>query len=104
MNIAELRKRLKELRVRRDEIDIEIRALKNLLRPAKPTDDLKEKPHPLNTSGERGVSLHKCGKWRASLYCNGRQVYHKLFSTKEEAAIAYAEQRRKYHGYHEKLD
>lgn len=61
-------------------------------------NNLKRKLHPRNTSGEKGVSLHKSGRWRASLFFNGRQVYHKLFSTKEEAAAAYAEQRKQYHG------
>ena len=61
-------------------------------------NNLKRKLHPRNTSGSTGVSQHKSGRWRASLYFNGRQVYHKLHSTKEEAALDYAEQRKKYHG------
>jgi hypothetical protein len=61
-------------------------------------NNIKRQLHLRNTSGETGVSLHKCGRWRAALWFNGRQVYHKLFSTKEEAAAAYAEQRAIYHG------
>lgn len=52
-----------------------------------------------NTSGFRGVSLHRSGRWRASLVMNNRQVYHKLFSTKEEAAAAYATAYAKYYGF-----
>jgi len=52
-----------------------------------------------NTSGQKGVSLHKSGRWRASLCCDGRQVYHKLFATKEEAATAYRSAFEKWHGF-----
>ena len=52
-----------------------------------------------NTSGYKGVSWHKQGKkWRAII-----QIYYKyinlgLFPTKEEAASAYNEAAKKYHG------
>ncbi|EIZ8586510.1 HNH endonuclease [Salmonella enterica subsp. enterica] len=39
-----------------------------------------------NTSGIKGVSLHKqSGKWRAQVYKNGKPIHIGLFHTKEEA-------------------
>lgn len=52
-----------------------------------------------NSSGIRGVCLHRSGRWRAALWFNGRQIYHKLFATKEEAAVAYATAFEKYYGF-----
>jgi len=39
-----------------------------------------------NTSGYRGVSLHKqTGRWQASIQVNKRKIYLGLFETREEA-------------------
>jgi hypothetical protein len=67
-------------------------------------NNLRKTLHPKNTTGRTGVSLHQSGRYRASLYHNGRQVYHKLFATVDEAGDAYDEQWNIYHGHHEELD
>lgn len=53
-----------------------------------------------NTSGYRGVSLHQAsGKYQAQIRDDtGRQLFLGNFSTPEDAAAAYAEAARKYHG------
>jgi hypothetical protein len=43
----------------------------------------------VNTSGYRGVSLHKSGRWYAQLSKNGKHVLFKTFDNIEEAARAY---------------
>jgi hypothetical protein len=50
----------------------------------------KEKPA-TNTSGFKGVSLHKrTGKWQATVKVNGKVKYIGMFADKVEAAAAYA--------------
>ena len=41
------------------------------------------------TSQFRGVSLHRCGKWRASLQISCRQIHLGLFEDEVAAASAY---------------
>ena len=62
-------------------------------------NNLNRRLHVHNKSGHKGVSLHQGGRWRASLVVNNRQVYHKLFSTKEEAIAAYEIAFKKYWGF-----
>lgn len=62
-------------------------------------NNLNRSLHKHNKSGHKGVSLHKGGRWRASLVVNNRQVYHKLFGTKEEAIAAYEEAFEKHWGF-----
>lgn len=55
-----------------------------------------------NRSGIKGV--HQCqitGKWKATVYFHGRQIYLGSFSKKQDAGNAYATAARKYFGeYH----
>lgn len=47
---------------------------------------------PRNTSGFKGVSLHKCNrilKWRAKLLHNGKRIHIGCFSNPQDAARAY---------------
>jgi hypothetical protein len=41
------------------------------------------------TSGYRGVTRHKCGRWQAAIKVRGQHRYLGLFSKPEEAAQAY---------------
>ena len=52
-----------------------------------------------NTSGHRGVSLHKMtGKWNVSIGVNGKQVYVGLFSDINDAVAARKAAEEKYYG------
>ena len=52
-----------------------------------------------NTSGFKGVTLHKStGKWHSRITVNRKSAHLGLFSTKEEAAAAYAKASREFHG------
>jgi hypothetical protein len=52
-----------------------------------------------NTSGFKGVDFHKrTGKWRASIYANGRAKHLGLFASPQEAYAAYCEAARFYFG------
>lgn len=52
-----------------------------------------------NKSGVKGVCFDSGnGKWLAQLTANGRNRFRGLFDSKEEAAAAYAEAARIYHG------
>lgn len=52
-----------------------------------------------NKTGYKGVSIDKrSGKFRAGISVGGKHIHLGLFSTAEEAAQAYAEASRKYHG------
>ncbi len=56
-----------------------------------------------NKSGYRGVSKHQ-NKWLVHLILNGKIVFNKTFDTPEEAALAYDEAAKKYHGRFAKLN
>jgi hypothetical protein len=51
-----------------------------------------------NTSGFRGVHLHKPGKWRASIAVDGRKKHIGLFNSPIKAARAYDAVAQKMHG------
>jgi hypothetical protein len=61
------------------------------LRVATKAQNMSNRPAPANnTSGYKGVSLHKqTGKWRAIIKHNYKQIALGLYHTKEEAALAY---------------
>ena len=50
-----------------------------------------------NTSGYKGVSWNYNG-WEAKIHVNGKTIHMGRFNTPEEAAIAYDEAAKKYHG------
>jgi hypothetical protein len=57
------------------------------------------KMHCTNTSGFKGVYYHASrNKWRARMYLKRRSVSLGYYSTKEEAAAAYAEASSRLHG------
>ena len=76
------------------------------LRPCTRTQNFQNKKRPKNnTSGFKGVSLHKAsGLWRASLYLNGRSAYDKCFKYKMDAAKAYDEAAKRLFGEFAKLN
>lgn len=51
-----------------------------------------------NTSGFKGVGLHRTGKYRAEIRANGKRMHLGLFENPESAYAAYCEASRKYHG------
>ena len=52
-----------------------------------------------NTSGYRGIFWEKnCKKWEANLRVDNKSIYGGVFKTAEEAARAYDEIAKKYHG------
>jgi hypothetical protein len=51
-----------------------------------------------NTSGFKGVSIAPHGRWRATIRVSGKQIHLGHYSTKEEAAVAYANGARRHHG------
>lgn len=58
-----------------------------------------------NKSGFKGVSFHKAsGKFLASLWKDGAHHYGGLHATAEEAALAYDELAREYHGEYARLN
>lgn len=57
----------------------------------------QRRPRSDNTSGYLGVSLHRSGKWKASIQANGKYVYLGLFVSKEDARDAYVQAKRKLH-------
>lgn len=58
-----------------------------------------------NTSGFKGVSWYKRSqKWRAVILINGKYVHIGLFDSAEDAARAYDETARKYHGEFARLN
>ncbi|PPD07167.1 MAG: Fis family transcriptional regulator [Hyphomicrobium sp.] len=52
-----------------------------------------------NTSGIKGVSFHRTwNKWQAHIQTDGKQRFLGSFKTKDEAAQAYREASKMYHG------
>lgn len=51
-----------------------------------------------NTSGHKGVTWHRCGKWQAQLQHNGKVHYLGLFDDVNDAAAAYANKAKEIHG------
>lgn len=74
------------------------------LRLCNSTDNARNKSaYKSNTSGYKGVS--KAGKkWIGHIGVNKKKLYLGVFSTKEEAALAYNEAAIKYHGEFAKLN
>lgn len=58
-----------------------------------------------NTSGYKGVFWdRRVNKWFAQIRVNGKQIYLRLWNTPEEAAHAYDEAAKKYHGEYAKTN
>lgn len=52
-----------------------------------------------NTSGIKGVCYNKsAGKWQAQIQANNKRFYLGLFSSKDDAALAYLSAEKKLHG------
>lgn len=62
-------------------------------------NECNQRRHSNNTSGYKGVSLHKATqKWRASISINGIRKHLGLFDTAQDAYGAYCEAALKLHG------
>jgi hypothetical protein len=60
------------------------------LRVCRHADNLRNgRMRPNNTSGFRGVTVGKCGRWRAQIAINGKQIVLGEYFDKIEAAMAY---------------
>jgi hypothetical protein len=57
-----------------------------------------QKRRSTNTSGYKGVSLYRDGRWSARIRANGRRVFLGYFATPELAHAAYCAAAEKYHG------
>lgn len=58
-----------------------------------------QKIHKNNKSGFKGVSLYKLNnKWKAQINYNGKKIALGYYKTTNEAALAYNEAAKKYHG------
>ncbi len=70
------------------------------LRPATHSQNMHNSKKPKhNTSGYKGVSLHKpANKWRADIQVNGTKMFLGLFNTAEQAYNVYCEAALKHHG------
>jgi hypothetical protein len=53
---------------------------------------------PSNTSGFKGVTRHKSGRWQAQIRANGQQTYLGLFDLAIDAHAAYSAAATKLHG------
>jgi hypothetical protein len=72
----------------------------NNLRVVTRMQNMKNYSTPItNRSGKKGVSWCKASnKWKAQIQNSGKKVYLGVFSTINEAHIAYCEASKKYHG------
>lgn len=69
------------------------------LRDVTPTENTwNRRIHKNNRSGYKGVSLHACGKYIASIMTNGKVKYLGTFESPEDASEAYEAAARELHG------
>lgn len=81
--------------INRDRLDNSIRNL----RPATITENsMNAKVRKDNSSGVRGVSRFRDGRWRVRLNKNGEEVYCAFFASKEEAIAARKEAALRFYG------
>jgi hypothetical protein len=67
------------------------------LRPATPTEQMRNRRGPSSASGVKGVRQEGSG-WRARIRVNGKKLHLGTFETVEEAEAAYARASAQYHG------
>jgi hypothetical protein len=69
------------------------------IREATRQQNQANKPRQINnTSGYKGVSKYKRGKWRAVIHVSGKQLYLGEYDTPQEAHSAYVAAARRYFG------
>lgn len=70
----------------------------NLREATRSQNNMNQRIFVTNTSGYKGVTRHKCGKFQASVVLNGKYHYRGLHQTAELAHIAASVARAELHG------
>ena len=75
----------------------------NLRKASRSENFFNKTKYATNTSGYKGVTKRK-NKWIAQIAANGKHHYLGIFDTVEEAAIAYAEGSKNFHGEYGRIN